>query len=166
MTDSKEISQKSVALSTELSQQSPPIPLTHNSSPLNAPPSPPSNIPPSINSALSRQIPKSITPSKRPIPERLVHRNRNNSYIANAFIPQDLAEFIATRERRERAWHARFITCTTVTSNLYSTLANFTEDIAIEEAVALKSYLRLNVSSFAAADSLPSPTCVPSQTRP
>ncbi|POS82700.1 hypothetical protein EPUL_003942 [Erysiphe pulchra] len=168
MTDSIDLSPESLAPSTELSHQLPPIPpvppIPNSPSPI-APPPPPSKIPPSSNIAAGRQILQPVSPSKRQIPERLPN-NKINSNIANAFIPQELAEIIATRQRRERAWHARLITCTTAISNLDSTLANFTEEIEIEEAAALKSYLRQAVANFAAADSLTSPPCVPSHTRP
>ncbi|POS85814.1 hypothetical protein EPUL_001067 [Erysiphe pulchra] len=168
MTDSLDLSPESLAPSTELSHQPPripPVPPIPNPSSSIAPPPPPSKIPPSSNTAAGRQILKPVSPSKRPIPERL-HNNKGNSDIANTFILQELAEIIATRQRRERAWHARLIICTTVISNLDSTIANFTEEIAIEEAVALKLYLRQAVANFAAADSLTSPPCVPSHTRP
>ncbi|KHJ30476.1 putative eka-like protein [Erysiphe necator] len=164
-----EISQESIALSTELSQQPPPIPqippAPNPSSPL-APSPPPSLLSPSSNTAASRQILKPVAPSKRQLPERPISHINNNSNIVNAFIPQELAEIIATRQRRERAWHARLIICTTVISSLDSTLANFTEEIEIEEAVALKSFLRQAVANFAAADSPSPPPSVPAHTLP
>ncbi|KHJ32882.1 putative eka-like protein [Erysiphe necator] len=46
--------------------------------------------------------------------------------------------------------------CTTVLSNIECTLANLTEDIEKEDAEAIKAYLRLAISNFAAADSSPS----------
>ncbi|KHJ30362.1 putative eka-like protein [Erysiphe necator] len=164
-----EISQESIAISTELSQQRPPIPPippAPNPSPPLAPSPPPSLLSPSSNTAASRLILKPVAPSKRQLPERPISHINNNSNIANAFIPQELAEIIATRQRRERAWHARLIICTTVISSLDSSLANFTEEIEIEEAVALKSFLRQAVANFAAADSPPPPPSVPTHTRP
>ncbi|POS82158.1 hypothetical protein EPUL_005403, partial [Erysiphe pulchra] len=163
-----DLSPEYLAPSMELSHQRPPIPpvppISNSPSPIASPP-PPSKIPPSSNTAAGRQILKPVSPSKRQIPERLFN-NKSNSDIANAFIPQELAEIIATRQRCERAWHARLIICTTVISNLDSTLANFTEEIEIEEAAALKSSLRQAVANFAAADSLTSPPCVPSHIQP
>ncbi|KHJ32167.1 hypothetical protein EV44_g3707 [Erysiphe necator] len=114
MTDSMDISQDSQAPSTERSQQPPPISPNHNPSPSIASPSPPS-----ITSADSRQMFKPVASSKLPIPERPLHNSRNHSDIANAFIPKELAEIIATRQRRECAWYPQK-----------------------EEAVALMAYLR------------------------
>ncbi|KHJ34833.1 putative eka-like protein [Erysiphe necator] len=56
--------------------------------------------------------------------------------------------------------------CTTVLSNIHSTLANLVEDIEKEEADAIKAYLRLAISNFAAADSSPYPPRVRTHTRP
>ncbi|KHJ36201.1 putative eka-like protein [Erysiphe necator] len=56
--------------------------------------------------------------------------------------------------------------CTTVLSNIDSTLANLTEDIEKEEAEAIIACLRLAISNFAAADSSPFPPRVPTHTRP
>ncbi|KAI0996157.1 hypothetical protein K3495_g12023 [Podosphaera aphanis] len=164
-----DISQESQALSTERSQQPPPIPPIppiHNPSPPIASPSSSSQTLPSTTSAAGRQMLKPVAPSKRPIPERPQHNSRDNSDIANAFIPKELAEIIATRQHRERTWHARLILCTTVISNLESTLTNFTDEIEKKEAVALKAYLRQAVANFAAAESPPAPPCVPLHTRP
>ncbi|KHJ32311.1 hypothetical protein EV44_g2005 [Erysiphe necator] len=51
--------------------------------------------------------------------------------------------------------------CTTVLIKIESTLANLVGDIEKEEAAAIKAYLRLAISNFAAADSSPSPPRVP-----
>ncbi|KHJ33579.1 putative eka-like protein [Erysiphe necator] len=117
-------------------------------------------------SLAERQILKPIAPSKRPIPDRIPQNSREITGVENAFLPKELAETIAARERRERAWHVRVMICTTVLSNIDSTLANLTEDIEKEEAEAIKAYLRLAISNFAAADSSPSPPRVPTHTRP
>ncbi|POS85267.1 hypothetical protein EPUL_004099 [Erysiphe pulchra] len=71
------------------------------------------------------------------------------------FIPQELAEIVAIRQRRERAWHARILICTCVISNIDSTLANFKDEISKEEAAALQIYLP--------HDSLPTPFPIPSK---
>lgn len=167
MNDSMEISTEPQAPSTDTSQRPPPIPpvpLIPNSSPPIASSSSPSN-PTSSNTTLdSRQILKPVAPSKRPLPEKPL--SKNNSDIANAFLPQELADIIATRQRRERAWHARLMICTTVISYLDSTLASFTNEIEKEEVVAFKAYLRQAISNFVAADSPPSPSRVPINTRP
>ncbi|POS82170.1 hypothetical protein EPUL_006644, partial [Erysiphe pulchra] len=90
-----------------------------------------------------------------------------NTGVEIAFLPKELlAEIIATRQRRERAWHVREMICTTVLSNIDSILANLVEDIEKDEAEAIKAYLRLAISNFAAADSSPSPPRVPTHTRP
>ncbi|KHJ31232.1 putative eka-like protein [Erysiphe necator] len=73
--------------------------------------------------------------------------------MENAFLPKELAEVIATRQRRERAWHVRVMICTTVLSNIDSTLASLTEGIEKEETESFKAYLRVAISNFAAAES-------------
>ena len=169
MNDSMEITQELQALPTESSHQPPPIPLvppTPNSSPLTAPPPPPSNLEPSAKTTEGRQTLKPVAPSKRPTIERPTQNCRNEFNIENAFLPKELAEIIAARQRRERAWHVRVMICTTVLSNIDSTLANLVEDTEKEEAEAFKAYLRLAISNFASADSSSSPPRVPIQTRP
>ncbi|KHJ33121.1 putative eka-like protein [Erysiphe necator] len=86
--------------------------------------------------------------------------------IENAFLPKELADIIAIRQRRERAWHARLRICTTMISSIDSTLANFKEEVEIEEIVAFKTFLRQAIANFAAADSSSSPPLIPSHTRP
>ncbi|KHJ30457.1 putative eka-like protein [Erysiphe necator] len=150
MTDSMEFfSQESQASSAESSQKPPPIPPV--------PPIP--NLPP------PNRILKPVAPSKRPIPERLQNNGRNSFNIANAFLPQELADIIATRQRRERTCHARLMICTTVISNVESTLANFIEDIEKEEVAAFKAYLRLAIANYAAADSSTAPPKIPTHSR-
>ncbi|POS85556.1 hypothetical protein EPUL_003844 [Erysiphe pulchra] len=104
MTDLMEISQESQAPSTESSHHPPPmppVPPIPNSSPLIASLSSPSKIPPSNKIELGRQILKPVAPSKRPISERPLHNSWKNSDTANAFLPQELAEIIANRQRRD-----------------------------------------------------------------
>ncbi|POS82523.1 hypothetical protein EPUL_006263 [Erysiphe pulchra] len=115
---------------------------------------------------VERPIQKPTAPSKRPLPDRNSKNSSENTDNVNVFLPKELAEIIATRQRRERAWHVRLMICTTVPSNIDSTLANLIEDIEKEEAEAFKTYLRLAISNFAAADSSPSPPRVPIHTRP
>ncbi|POS83895.1 hypothetical protein EPUL_005052, partial [Erysiphe pulchra] len=109
---------------------------------------------------------KPVAPSKRPITERPIQNNRDKSEIVNAFLPMQLAEIIAIRQRREHAWHARILICTTMISSIDSTLVNFKEEIEMEEIVAFKAFLRQAIANFAAADSSPSPPLIPSNTRP
>lgn len=56
--------------------------------------------------------------------------------------------------------------CTTVISNVDSTLANFTEDAEKKEIEAFKAYLRSVVANYAAADSTPAPPKIPAHSRP
>ncbi|POS87696.1 hypothetical protein EPUL_000502 [Erysiphe pulchra] len=96
-------------------------------------------------------------PSKRPLPDRISKNSSENNDNLNVFLPKELAEIIATRQRRECAWHVRLMICTTVLSNIDSTLANLNEDIEKDEAEAFKAYLKL----------FPLPTArVPVHTRP
>ncbi|POS82430.1 hypothetical protein EPUL_004026, partial [Erysiphe pulchra] len=56
--------------------------------------------------------------------------------------------------------------CTTVYSNIESTLANFADETEKEEVTAFKAYIRRAIANFAAVDSSPSPPRVPIHTRP
>ncbi|KHJ33126.1 putative eka-like protein [Erysiphe necator] len=51
-------------------------------------------------------------------------------------------------------------------SSIDSTLANFKEEVEIEEIVTFKMFLRQAIANFAAADSSSSPPLIPSHTRP
>ncbi|POS82999.1 hypothetical protein EPUL_003800, partial [Erysiphe pulchra] len=113
-----------------------------------------------------RQILKPVAPSKRPITERPTSDSSGKSDSRNAFFPKELADIIAIRQRRERAWHARLLICTTIISSIDSALANFQDEIEKEEDVAFKAYLRQAIANFAATDSSPSPPRVPVHTRP
>ncbi|KHJ36134.1 putative eka-like protein [Erysiphe necator] len=158
-----DISQESQALSTESSRNQPQIPHPlarhpHNRQTLNFQlPSEP---------LVERPILKPTAPSKCPLPDKISKNSSENTGNENVFLPKELAEIIATRQRRERAWHVRLMIFTTVLSNIDSTLANLDEDIEKEEAEAFKAYIRLAISNFAAADSAPTPPRVPIHTRP
>ncbi|KHJ33587.1 putative eka-like protein [Erysiphe necator] len=115
---------------------------------------------------MERQILKPIAPSKRPITVRPHHNSRNNSDIANVFLPQELFDIIANRHRREREWYALLMICSTLISSIDSTLAIFNKEVESEEVVAFKSNLKLAIANFAAADSSPPPPRVPLHTRP
>ncbi|POS84326.1 hypothetical protein EPUL_004202, partial [Erysiphe pulchra] len=65
------------------------------------PPAPPLNLEPPAKTADGRQILKPVAPSKCSIPESPQYNSRNKSDIANAFLPRELAEIIATRQRGE-----------------------------------------------------------------
>ncbi|POS86016.1 hypothetical protein EPUL_001592 [Erysiphe pulchra] len=89
---------------------------------------------------------------------RNTHKTCKDKFeIQNAFLPKELAHIIATRLRRERAWHARLMICTTAISNIESTLGNLKDEVEREEVVAFKAYLRLAIAHFAAVDTSPAP---------
>ncbi|KHJ31148.1 putative eka-like protein [Erysiphe necator] len=148
--------------STETGHQPPPIPPVP---PISNSPSPTAPFTPPSNSAMSnttidcRQILKPVAPSKRHITERPTSESSDKSNSRNAFFPKELADIIAIRQRRERAWHARLLICTTIISSIDSALANFQDEIE-KEVVAFKAYLRQAIASFAATDSSPSPPLV------
>ncbi|KHJ31889.1 putative eka-like protein [Erysiphe necator] len=142
----------------------PPIPIP-NSPPLIASPSPPSNLETPSKTVDSRQILKPVAPSKGPVTGRPTQNNRDKPEIENAFLPKELADIIAIRQRRERAWDARLQICTNMISSIDSTLANFKEEVEIEEIVAFKTFRRQIIANFA-ADPSSSPPLIPSHTRP
>ncbi|POS82537.1 hypothetical protein EPUL_006570 [Erysiphe pulchra] len=169
MTDSMDLSHENQALSTDTSNKPPPIPPIPpipNSLPPIAPPTPPSNSQLLNCTTSSRKILKPAIPIKRPIPERPQENNKTRSDVVNAFLPRELAEIVATRQRRERAWHTRIMICTTVYSNIESTLANFSDEFEKEEVVAFKAYLRQAIANFAAVDNSPNPPKIPSHSKP
>ncbi|KHJ34070.1 putative eka-like protein [Erysiphe necator] len=81
-------------------------------------------------------------------------------------LPQELADIIATRQRRERAWHSCIMICKTINSSLESTLAKFRDEIEKEEVEAFKACLRLTIASFAAADNFLTRPKAPTHSRP
>ncbi|KHJ35763.1 hypothetical protein EV44_g3374 [Erysiphe necator] len=172
MTDSMDITQENQVLSTDTSNKPPPIPpipTIPNPLPPIAPPTPPSNSQLLNSTTSSRKILKPAIPIKLPIPERPQQNNKDRSDTANAFLPLELAEVVATRRRRERAWNARIMICTTVYSNIESTLANFSDEIQKEEVIAFKAYLRQAIANFAAVDNSPNspnPPKIPSHSKP
>ncbi|KHJ31113.1 putative eka-like protein [Erysiphe necator] len=154
---------KSQTPSAESSNQLPQIP---NSSPPIASLSPPSNTEPQSKTLDNRQILKPVTPSKRPIAERPTQNGKDIFETQNAFLPKELADVIATRQLRERTWHARLMICTTAISNIDSTLKKFQYEVEKEEVVAFKAYLRPAIANFAAVDTSPVPPQIPSHTFP
>ncbi|POS82576.1 hypothetical protein EPUL_004491, partial [Erysiphe pulchra] len=161
MTDSMDISQETQAPSTERSHQPPPIP----NSPF-ASPTPLLNLEPPTKTSGGRLILKPVAPSKRPITERPTPSCSNKISSGNAFLPKELAEIVAIRQLRERAWHARLMICSNAISSIESTLANFKEAIEKEKVAAFKAYLQLTIANIAAVDSSPSPPQIPIHTRP
>ncbi|POS84020.1 hypothetical protein EPUL_004205 [Erysiphe pulchra] len=113
-------------------------------------------------SGLALLSPKSIDPVT-PIPERPPPKSCENSGIMNTFLPKEQRDIIAARQRRELAWHARVMICTTVIS---STLESFVDEVEKEEVVAFKAYLRQAIAAFAAAESTAIPPQIPTNSRP
>ncbi|KHJ30559.1 hypothetical protein EV44_g3940 [Erysiphe necator] len=56
--------------------------------------------------------------------------------------------------------------CTTAISNIESSLANFKDEIEVEEVAAFKAYLQLAIANYAAIDTSPTPPNIPSHSRP
>ncbi|KHJ30941.1 putative eka-like protein [Erysiphe necator] len=56
--------------------------------------------------------------------------------------------------------------CTTAISGIESSLANFKDEIEIEEVAAFQACLQLAIANFAAVDILPTPPKIPSHSRP
>ncbi|KHJ33249.1 putative eka-like protein [Erysiphe necator] len=105
----------------------------------------------------SRQILKPVAPSKRPGTERPTQHRKDKFEAEKAFLPKELADVIAFRQRRGRAWHAHLMICTTIISSVESTPASFKNEIEKEEVEVLKAYLRLAIANFAAVDTSPTP---------
>ncbi|KAI0994594.1 hypothetical protein K3495_g13587 [Podosphaera aphanis] len=166
-----EIYQESQAPSTDTSTELPPIPpiptMPNSPSPSASTP-PPSNLEPSARITEGRQILKPVAPSKRPTIERPTPISSNEFNIGTAFLPKELAEIVAIRQRRERAWHARLMICTTAISSIESTLATFVDEIEVKEVAACKAYLQLAIANFAAVDNSPTPPPpkIPTHSRP
>lgn len=56
--------------------------------------------------------------------------------------------------------------CAKIISHVESILTNFTEEVEKEEVVTFKTYLRLVIANYAAADFSPAPSKIPIQSRP
>ncbi|POS85013.1 hypothetical protein EPUL_002447 [Erysiphe pulchra] len=143
-----------------------PIPPIPNPSSLTTSPPPPLNLEKPTKTADGRQILKPVAPSNRSSPEKPQNKSRKNSDIANVFFLQELAEIVATRQGLERAWHARLMICTTVYSNVESTIEKFSDEIEKEEVVAFKVYLRQAIANFSAIDNSLNPPKIPSHSKP
>ncbi|POS82205.1 hypothetical protein EPUL_005827 [Erysiphe pulchra] len=169
MIDSMSKSQESHAPSAESSKQPPPIPpippLLNSPSPFASPP-PPLNLESSAKMTDGRHILKPVAPSKRPVTDNATQNDKDKFEIQNAFLPKKLVEIFDIRQRRERAWHARLMICTSVISNIESTLSNFKDEIEKEEASAFRAYLQLAIANFAAVDTTPTPPKIPTHSRP
>ena len=106
--------------STERNNPPPPNALTPS---ITRPPSPhiapppqtlPSDPEPLNRKVTNRQILQPVPPSKRAPPEISREIISEESESVALFIPKELAEIVAVRQRRERAWHARFQICTSI----------------------------------------------------
>ncbi|KHJ36343.1 putative eka-like protein [Erysiphe necator] len=102
-------------------------------------------------SVANRQIRGPVPPSKHVLLE-----------ISHNDIGEGM-KIVAIRQRRERAWHARILNCTSVIINIDSTLADFKDEISKKEATAFQASLRQAISKFAAHESLPTPPPIPSK---
>ncbi|KHJ35001.1 putative eka-like protein [Erysiphe necator] len=169
MTDSMEISTESQAPSTDTSNQPPPTPtippIPNSPSPI-ASTSPPSNTEPQLKTIDSRQTLKPVAPSKRRDTERPNQNGKENPETQNALLPKELSDVIATRQRRERAWHARLMIFTTTISYIESALEIFKDEVEKEEVMAFKAYLRMAIANFAAVENSSAPPQIQSHTRP
>ncbi|KHJ36012.1 putative eka-like protein [Erysiphe necator] len=125
-------------------------------------------------SRIAKKI-RTINPSLQDLPFITAGLNRFCFYITFPSAPflheastigPELAEILATRQRRERAWNVHLMICTIVIGSLNSAFANFTNEIEKEEVIACKAYLRQAIANIVAADSHPSPPQVPIHTRP
>ncbi|POS82638.1 hypothetical protein EPUL_004536, partial [Erysiphe pulchra] len=164
-----DISQETQAPSTERSHQPPPIPhippIPISLSPFTSP-SPPLYLDPPTETTDCRKILKPTAPSKRPVTERPTPNSSNKQKIGNAFLPKELAEIFAIRQRRERAWHARLMICTTAISSIDSSFASFKDEIEKEEVEAFKAHIQVAIANFVAVDNSPTPPKIPTHSRP
>ncbi|KHJ31409.1 putative eka-like protein [Erysiphe necator] len=83
-----------------------------------------------------------------------------------SYLPKDIREIIEQRRRRERAWHVRLSICTSVISNIESTLLVYKNDIEKEEADLVRNYLQQAIALLAASDNAPKSPPIPHQTKP
>ena len=141
--DSMDIVQEIQTPTTEKSPNnspSPPIPKNPlPSTPTAQPPTTPPDPMPQITTVADRQILQPVPPSKRVLPEALHSANEKNIKSTSSFLPQELAEIVAIRQRRERAWHTRIMICTSAISSIESMLAGFQDEVGKEEASAFQT---------------------------
>lgn len=90
--------------------------------------------------------------------------NKNIPDVTNVFL-RKLAKLIVTSQRRERAWHARLMICTTIHSSIESSFSNFSNENNKEEAEAFKDHIQLAIAKLMTIDSCPSPQ-IPTHNRP
>lgn len=154
---------------TELSTPKSPITLIPPLPTSQSPTAPPPN--PSIQISLdttetSRPILQPVPPSKRaasPVlhPTNSIETNNDSNYL-----PQEFSEVLRLQQRRERIWRARMMICTSMISNIDSSIANFQEELEKDEAKAIQAYLREAIVKYAASEGIPPPPPVPTHSRP
>ena len=141
--DSMDIVQEIQTPTTEKSPNnspSPPIPKNPlPSTPTAQPPTTPPDPMPQITTVADRQILQPVPPSKLVLPEALHSANEENIKNTSSFLPQELAEIVAIRQRRERAWHTRVMICISAISSIESMLAGFQDEVGKEEASAFQT---------------------------
>ena len=106
--DIMDITQENQFLSTEKSPEISPTPSIHSSSLPPSPTAPPPPLPPdpksqSTTATTNRQILQPVPPSKRVLPDANQVNNLENLDDASSYLPRELADIIAIRQRRERA---------------------------------------------------------------
>ena len=142
--------------SPQITTTSPPPP-----NPTTPPPPSPQDLEPQNISVANRQLLKPVPPSKRAFSE--APQTPSSEIVENtlSYLPREFTDIIAIRDRRERAWHARLMICTSAISCIESTLAGFEDEIEKEEACAFQTYFRQAIARFAASDSAPPPPPIP-----
>ena len=129
------------------------------------PPLPP--VPTPLNPTVAdRQSLQPVPPSKRVLTEAPQIAGGESTENAYTFLPRELSDVIAIRQRRERAWHARLMICTSAISCVEGFLASFQDGIEKEEAGIFLAYFHQVVSKFAACDASPPPPPIPTHSRP
>lgn len=155
-----------------MSHNQPPIPI------LPIPPNPQSHSPiatshppPSfktqVNSIVgNRPITKPTSLSKRVVQNDAEPEPTTEKYFSHAYLPRELANNIAARQRQERAWHFRFSIYASIFSYIESTLAIYKEKIEKEEAEIIRKYLQKAIACLAASNNIPQPPKIPIEPKP
>ncbi|POS82790.1 hypothetical protein EPUL_003675, partial [Erysiphe pulchra] len=128
---------------------------------------PPPSFKTQVNSTVgNRPIIKPTPPSKRASQHDAEPESTNGKNFSHAYLPRELANIIAARQRQERAWHFRLSICASIYSNIDSTLAIYKEDIEKEEADIIRKYLQKAIACLAASDNIPQPPKIPIESKP
>ncbi|KHJ35305.1 putative eka-like protein [Erysiphe necator] len=113
-----------------------------------------------------KPIIKPVPPSKRAAQHDAEPESRNETNFSHDYLPRELANIIAARQRQERAWHNRLSICASIFSNIDSTLATYKEDIEKQEADIIRKYLQKALACLAASDNLAQPPKIPIESKP